>query len=133
MWDIRRYSQVLDVKGKRLPKPEQEMLALAIRELNESAKYPPYKFKLRNGYLEDVLKRPDHPAREPLLWQNAFFGNRNRKTIRLKALGQAENSPLHLYPDMLDELLKYVFIPKELRASYRRHLADIQADPTKRP
>lgn len=39
---------------------------------------------------------------------------------------------LYLYPEMLDELLKYVSLPSKLEQAYREHLAAIKADPNKR-
>ncbi len=64
---------------------------------------------------------PNSPAREPLLWQNGFFGKRARRTVRLRKWFQAHNAPLYLNPQILDEVLKYVFPPKELVEGYRRH------------
>lgn len=45
----------------------------------------------------------------------------------------AGNPLLYLYPEMLDELLKYVSLPGKLEQAYREHLAAIKADPSKRP
>jgi hypothetical protein len=42
---------------------------------NESAeKHPPNKFTIIGGHLEEIIQGRDHPSREPLVWQNAFFG-----------------------------------------------------------
>lgn len=133
VWDLRRYCQVLDVFGKKLPVVEQRMLENAESMLNTSTGRPAHEFRLNGGFLEEVLDKKEHPARDALIWQNAFFGVRARKSVKVKSHLQMSNSPLYLYPDMLEELLKYVFIPKELRAGYRQHLQAILADPTKRP
>jgi len=44
-----------------------------------------------------------------------------------------ENPVLYLYPEMLDELLKYVYVPKKLIGGYRQHLAEIQTGAKVRP
>ena len=41
--------------------------------------------------------------------------------------------PLYLYPEMLDELVKYVFIPQKLVAGYRQHLVEIKSGAKTRP
>ena len=133
VWDIRRYCQVLDVFGKVLPPVEQRLLEDAHAMLRKSMERPPHEFRLHGGYLEKVIANAKHPSRSALLWQNAFFGNRRRPTVRLRHNLQAANAPLYLYPDMLEELLKYVYIPKDLRNGYREHLRQIVADPSKRP
>ena len=133
VWDIRRYCQVLDVFGKALPIVEQQLLKDAHAMLTGSTECSPHKFRLHGGYLEKVIDSAKHPSRSALLWQNAFFGNRRRSTVKLRHSLKAANSPLHLYPNMLEELLKYVYIPKALRNGYREHLRQIVADPSKRP
>jgi HEPN domain-containing protein len=92
----------------------------------------PKKQKLRNGFaaplvripggeLERIIDDSNDPAREPLLWQNAFFGKRTRKGIWLKNWLKAHNAPLYLNPQILDEVLKYVYIPRDMEAGYRVH------------
>ena len=133
VWDLRRYCQILDAFGKELPSEEQKMLEDAQATVNTSADKPPHEFRISQGYLEKVLDDKNHPAREPLLWQNAFYGIRKRRFVKAKHHMKGANSPLFLYPDMLDELLKYVHIPKKLQIKYRQHLEEIRTDPTKRP
>jgi hypothetical protein len=94
---------------------------------------PPHEFRLHGGYLEKIISNAKHPSRSALLWQNAFFGSRRRSTVKQRHNLNAANSPLYLYPDMLEELLKYVHIPKDLRNGYREHMKQIAADPSKRP
>lgn len=125
VWDLRRYCQVLDVFDKVLPESEQQMLEAAHHQLRESKTKPPHEFRLSNGYLERVLKNKKHPARTALIWNNAFFGERKRKTIRAYEYLNAENAPLYLFPHMLDQILEYVFVPKELAKAYRQHLANV--------
>ena len=81
--------------------------------------FPAPKVRLEGGYLEQVIDSPQHPAREPLLWQNAFFGRRVRKSVRLPGGFQATNSPLFLHPEILDDVLKYVYLPDKVVSAYR--------------
>lgn len=127
VWDLRRYCQVLDVFDKVLPESEQRMLDEVHQQLRQSKIQPPHEFRLSNGYLERVLKNKKHPARTALIWNNAFFGERKRKSIRARQYLDAENAPLYLFPHMLDQILEYVFVPKELAKAYREHLANVVA------
>lgn len=82
-------------------------------------KQPPYKFSIIGGRLETIIAKSDHPSREPLLWHNGFYGRKSRRTITLPGRTEAGNSPLYLNPTILDEILKYVFLPKDVEKHYR--------------
>lgn len=93
---------------------------------------PPKQAKLRDGFaapivriqggaLEKIIDDVKNPARKPLLRHNAFFGRRTRKRIGVTRWLKAHNAPLYLNPHILDEVLKYVYIPKELARGYRSH------------
>ena len=125
IWDLRRYCQVLDVFDEVLPESERRILDEAHQRLRDSKTQPPHEFRLSNGYLERVLTDKKHPARSTLIWNNAFFGERKRKSIRARHYLNAENAPLYLFPHMLDQILEYVFVPKELAKAYREHLANV--------
>src|SRR5688572_19273938 len=77
--------------------------------------------RLPGGSLEKIIEDVKNPARKPLIYHNAFFGKRTRKRIGVKRWLTAHNAPLYLNPQILDEVLKYVFIPKELAAACRSH------------
>lgn len=133
VWDLRRHCQILDVFGKALPAVEQQLLAKAKRELDGSASRHPSLFRLHGGLLEEILDNKKHPSRAALIWQNAYFSPRVRRTVAMEMNVHFSNAPLYLFPEMLDELLKFIYLPKPLAASYRKHLEEIQADPSKRP
>lgn len=133
VWEIRRYCQVLNVFGKVLPLEEQKLLDVAWSNLARSKTETRHKFRLHGGLLEKILDEKKHPSRSALLWHNPCFGVRKRATIRAKSHLNAQNPVLYLYPEMLDELVKYVFIPQKLVAGYRQHLAEIQAGAKTRP
>lgn len=48
---------------------------------------------------------------------------------RLKNWFKAHNAPLYLNPQILDEVLKYVCIPKDMEAGYRRHAKTVKGLP----
>lgn len=66
------------------------------------------------------MKKRDNPAREPLLWHNGYFG-RGRRTIMVRGGFTAVNSPLFHNAELLDEILKYAYLPKDVVKAYRDH------------
>jgi len=133
VWEIRRYCQVLNVFGKVLPLAEQNLLDAAWSDLTGSETKERHKFRLQNGLLEKIIDERTHPTRSALLWHNSCFGARKRATIRVKSHLSSQNPLMYIYPEMLDELIKFVFIPKKLVVAYRQHLAEIKAGVTARP
>ena len=131
VWELRRYCQVLHVFGKTLPAKEQALLDKAMEELGRSSTEPRHKFRLHNGLLEKMLGKHRHPSRGALLWQNGCFSGRKRSSVRVRHHMNAQNPHLTHYPQMLDELLKYVFIPPKIADAYRAHLAAQMPDESK--
>ncbi len=133
VWEVRRYCQILDVFGKKLPLEEQKWLEQAQEQLKNIANVPPSKFRLSGGLLEKILDNNNHRARSALVWQNPFFGARTKTVVKVRNEMEFSNAPLYLYPDMLEELLEYVHIPNYLVAGYREHFKIITANPALRP
>lgn len=133
VWELRRYCQVLNVFGKVLPPEEVTLLSRAQDELSRSSIEPRHKFCVHGGLLEKILDDRKHPSRPALIWQNAVYGVRKRSTVRVKHHLHAQNPMLYLYPEMLDELLKFLFIPSRLAKGYKDHFVSIQAHPELRP
>jgi hypothetical protein len=105
VWELRRFCTLA-------PEPRRAVLRDG---------RPAPKVRLPGGLLEKIIDNAKHPAREALVWQNAFFGRRTRKTVKLQGWFKASNAPLYLNPQILDEVLKYVHLPKDLEAGYRNH------------
>lgn len=105
VWELRRYCTLSD-----LP-----------RSIKLQDGVSPPKVRLVGGHLEKIIDNVKSPAREPLLWQNAFFGKRTRKRVRVGGSFHATNSPLYLHPEILDEVVKYVYLPKDVEDAYRVH------------
>ena len=119
VWDVRRYARSMDYGIKTFEGNDVNLLPYEI-EANESAeKRPPHRFTIIGGRLESIIANRDHPSREPLMWQNAFFGRKHRKTITLPSWSESGNSPLTLHPEILDDILKYVWLPKDVIVAYK--------------
>lgn len=105
VWELRRYCT----------------LALQPRQAVLRDGYPAPKIHLSGGRLEEIINSPKDPARAALLWQNAFFGYRIRRRVKLPEWFKATNAPLFWNPDILDEVLKYVYLPGSVVDGYRTH------------
>lgn len=105
VWELRQYCTLAK-------EPQQEKL--------QNGLIAP-RVRLPGGYLEKIIDEVKNHAREPLLWQNGFFGNRPRKKVKLWKWFQANNAPLYLNPQILDEVLKYVYLPPRIVSAYRTH------------
>ena len=105
VWELRRYCTLSD-------EPKQ----LTLRN-----GFAAPLLHIPGGVLEAIIADSKNPARKPLLWNNAFFGKRTRKRIGVRRWFKAHNAPLYLNPQIIDEVLKYVYIQKELEIGYRSH------------
>ena len=123
VWEIRRYCQVINHAMALEDGRTKNMLELELARIASSERGAPQKFRLMGGLLEKILDKKNHPARSTLIWQNAFFGSYTRKKVRVPTHFQAENAPLTLHPEILDEVIKYVFLPGEVVAAFRAELA----------
>ncbi|MDO9469954.1 MAG: HEPN domain-containing protein [Nitrosomonas sp.] len=119
VWEIRRYCKVIDYEIELPDGNMQNMLEPEIEMIKKSEKIPPQKFKITGGLLENIIEKTDNTARNALIWQNAFFGKVTRNRVRVPIPFHAVNSPLSLHPEILDEVIKYVFLPKEVINAYR--------------
>lgn len=119
VWEIRRYCTFLNYDVKLADGEIRHMLDVEIQKINNSTKQQPQKFKIFGGYLEKIVENRSHISRTALLWQNGFFGSGARKTVTVPTPFQAVNSPLSLHPEFINEVLKYVHLPKEVEKAYR--------------
>lgn len=119
VWEIRRYARILDYDVSTSTGQKVNMLQQELRWNERAMKSSPHKFRINGGRLESIIDKPKHPSREPLLWQNGFYGRRPRKFVIIPGRSEFANSPLFLYPEILDEVLKYVHLPKDIINAYR--------------
>lgn len=124
VWEIRRFCRSLNYDIEDRNGGRKNMLAAELAAIDASKKRPPHEFKRVHGFLEKVLAKSDHPARTILVWQNAFFTKRARKGVRMKIPFHATNSPLSLHPEILDDVLEFVFLPKDVVRAYREAVSE---------
>lgn len=97
----------------------KKMLELEIEKIENSMNHSPQKFRIIGGALEKILDKKDNTARPALIWQNGFFSGKARKFVKSPAHFHSVNAPLSLHPEILDEVLKYIFIPKDVVNAYK--------------
>lgn len=120
VWELRRYCQpldydIVDMNGKAVN--------LLIHELDRVHRAKEKHKKgtcVMGGILENIIEKKDHPAREALIWNNLFFGPSRRKGVKMRPDWEAGNSPFFLHPEIIDEVVKYVHIPKDIAEGVRR-------------
>lgn len=83
------------------------------------------------GVLEKIIRTKDHPAREALIWNNLFFGPSRRKAIKMRASEEAGNSPFFMHLEVIEEVLKYVFSPKNIADGVREFAKQQAAEKAK--
>jgi HEPN domain-containing protein len=123
VWEVRRYARVLDYKLKDLNGQEVDLLSLELEANERAERQSPQDCRLIGGILEKIIDTPDHPSRQGLIWCNLYFGKSKRKIVSYRNFSSAGNSPLSLHPEILDEVIKYVFLPKDVIEAYRKLLA----------
>ena len=119
VWEVRRYARVLQYEFEGAQGVRISGLPIEIRRNADAESGHPQAFHISGGLLETIVNNKKHPAREALIWQNGFFGQSRRRTVRLRSGLQAANSPLTLHPELLDEVLNYVFLPRDVIDAYR--------------
>lgn len=119
VWELRRYCTILDYCLEKSSGARKEMLEIELRRIEQSETDSPQRFVLTGGFLEKVIKDRKHQAREAPLFKNLFFGTTRRKSVRMGRRLYAANAPLFLHPEILDEVRKYVLIPKSIVKGYK--------------
>lgn len=120
VWELRRfcapdeYGQI----GNRGSAAGSEKVRLHELSLREG--FIPERYRLRNGFLEKIIDDEKHPGRAMLVWQNGFFGKRLRRSVRHRGGFDAVNSPLFNHPEIIQEIRKYVHVPKGLVQAYEK-------------
>lgn len=118
VFEIRKYCQILTQSIKSNGK-EVQLLNYNLKRINEIKPPCGKNGGIIGGWLERVLDKDDHPARGALIWKNLWFGSSNRKQVMVDEIFASENSPLWQCPEIIDEVTKYVFLPKEIATDCR--------------
>lgn len=119
VWELRRYCRVMNYLLPVSNGNSKPMLEIEIARNEAAEKRSPQEFQIIGGVLEEIIKKKSHPARAPLVWQNGFFGSSHRRKVRVPIRSSGENSPLFLYPEILDHVLEYIHIPRDVVDAYR--------------
>ena len=120
--ELRRYCQVLDWEIDT-PSGPHNLLESGLARIRHAVASSQTDTCIMGGWLEGIIKDRKHPAREPLLWKNLFFGFSKRKTVKLSGYEEAGNSPLYLHPEILDDVVKYVYLPSRIENEWRAELS----------
>lgn len=131
VWELRRYCQpldygIVDMNGKLV-----NFLPYELDRIRRAKTSHEKGTCIMGGILEQIIERKDHPAREALIWNNLFFGPSRRKGVKMKSSWESGNSPFFLHPEIIDEVLKYVFIPKNIAEGVRQFATQKAAEEAK--
>jgi HEPN domain-containing protein len=121
VWEVRRFcaNYFYPHDNPLTRKIEQAKLQYVQSEkihLNRSS------FKLDSGgFIEKVLYSKKHPElRKALIWNNLFFGSRNRKRILYKRIESWEQSAPYLYPEVYEWAKERVKLSPAIMETMRR-------------
>jgi len=129
VWRLRQYCVPLDLVHYA-DEPSDDVLMHNVGKI-EAGLLGPAKAGHIGGFLEDVLARKDHPARESLVWRNARYCSKPLKGIRFQNNFQAVNSPLWLKPELVNEVSKYMKLSKGVIQGARQLAAERERAGTK--
>ncbi len=120
VWELRRYCQSLDCDTVDVDGRTVNLLAVELDRVHRAKARREKGTCIRGGALERIIDNRDHPAREALIWNNLYFGPSRRKSVRMRPVWEAGNSPFFLHPELIDEVVKYVYIPKHIVEGVRQ-------------
>ncbi len=118
VFELRRYCKFIDFKVIHKG-VEVDLLSTNVKFIERHHSATKNGFKLLRGYLEKVIETKTHPARTGLVWRNLWFSNSARQSVPLREFAEFEHSPLYLHPNIMDDVLKFVFLPKEIINHYK--------------
>ncbi len=132
VWEIRRYCQPLDYdivdnNGKTV-----NFLAQELDRVHQARDKNMKGTCVTGGILENAIEKKDHPAREGLIWNNLFFGPSRRSSVKMRKNWEAGNSPFFLHPEIIDEVVKYVYIPTHVAEGVRQFARQKAVEKAKR-
>jgi HEPN domain-containing protein len=120
VWELRRYCQALDCDTIDMNGKTVNLLTHELDRIHRAKAKHEKGTCIMGGILEEIIDRKNHPAREALIWNNLFFGPSRRKGVKLRSNWEAGNSPFFLHPEIIDEVNKYVYIPKDIAEGVRQ-------------
>ena len=131
VWELRRYCQPLDYDTVNIDGKTVNSLTHEIDRIHRAKEKHEKGTCISGGILEGIIENVDHPARKSLIWNNLFFGPSRRKAVKMRSDWEAGNSPFFLHPEIIDEVVKYVNIPRDIAEGVRQLAKQIAAKSTK--
>lgn len=126
VWDLRRFATVLKTEEPGDQQLSADQRREAIAKISESGNKHPHTIQIPGGLLERIVDDKKHASRPALVWQNGYFGKSFRTKIKYWPHLNFANSPLTLRPEILDEILKYVWLSRDMESAYRSHAHNVQ-------
>lgn len=120
VWELRRYCQPLDYDTVDMNGKTVNWLAHELDRVHRAKEKHEKGTCITGGILEKIVEKKDHPAREALIWNNLYFGTSRRKAVKMRPDSEWGNSPFFLHPEIIDEVVKYVTIPKDIAEGVRQ-------------
>lgn len=120
VWELRRYCQPLDYDTTEMNGKTVNLLTHELDRVHRAKEKHEKGTCITGGILEKIVEKKDHPAREALIWNNLFFGPSRRKAVKMRPDWEAGNAPFFLHPEIIDEVIKYVNIPKDIAEGVRQ-------------
>ncbi len=121
VWEIRRYCQVMDFDIYLGNGTEVNVLHAKLSQVRLAKDKREKNTVIIGGVLESIIKNKAHAARGSLIWKNLRFGTSNRKKAKIIPRSEASASELFIYPEILDEVMKYAFIPDKIVKKVQDH------------
>lgn len=119
VWKLRQYCQPLDVIHYA-DSPSEAILLHNIQRIEAGIDGPRSGGHIPGAYLEQILQKSNHPARKALIWKNFHFTLAARKRAKFRADYYAVNSPLFLNPELVDDVAKWMRVPKPIKEEARQ-------------
>ena len=120
VWELRRYCQPLDYDIVDMKGETVNFLNLELDRIHRAKADNEKGTCVMGGILEKIIEKRDHPARDALIWNNLFFGPSRRKHVKMRSSWESGNSPFFMHPEIIDEVVKYVYIPKGIAEGVRQ-------------
>jgi len=131
VWELRRYCQPLDYDIVDMNGKVVNLLTHELDRVHRAKAKHEKGTCVMGGILEKIIEKKDHPAREALIWNNLFFGPSRRKGVKMRSEWESGNSPFFLHPEIIDEVVKYVYIPKDIAEGVRQFAKQQAAEKAK--
>lgn len=131
VWEIRRYCQPLDKFVVNTDGSEVNSLVHELDRIHRAKVMREKGTCISGGTLEKIVENRDHPARGALIWNNLHFGSSRRSGVKMRPDWEAGNAPFFLHPEIIDEVAKYVNIPKDIAEGARQFAKQKAAEKSK--